>query len=86
MDLDGNNQEILTNNMQGNTKMCIYDGYLYYTYRNENGEKSGHRQNLETGEEEDLGAHIFRDGNVICGFPLMEKVLCGVFQNHAIKI
>lgn len=63
MDLDGNNQEILTNNMQGNTKMCIYDGYLYYTYRNENGEKSGHRQNLETGEEEDLGAHIFRDGN-----------------------
>ena len=63
MDLDGNNQEIITNNMQGNTKMCIYDGYLYYTYRNENGEKSGHRQNLETGEEEDLGAHIFRDGN-----------------------
>lgn len=63
MDLDGNNQEILTNNMQGNTKMCIYDGYLYYTYRNDKGKKSGRRQNLETGEEENLGSHIFRDGN-----------------------
>lgn len=63
MDLDGNNQEILTNNMQGNTKMCIYEGNLYYTYRDDQGKKSARRQNLETGKEEDLGNHIFRDGN-----------------------
>ena len=63
MDLAGNNQEILTNNMQGNAKMCIYNGYLYYTHRDEDGNKAGWRQNLETGEEEEMGPYIFRAGN-----------------------
>ena len=63
--------------MSGNyaDSMILYDNKIYLKKIFAEGEpfaqiirmdldgKSGHRQNLETGEEEDLGAHIFRDGN-----------------------
>lgn len=61
MNLDGSDQQVIASDASANKKICIYEGYLYYTSFGDTG--TGKRINLETGAAEEMGPYIFRAGN-----------------------
>lgn len=63
MDLDGDNQTVLTNSAKPNAKFCIYNNYLYYTSGDGSQNYDGRKIDLATGEDVESGSYVFRYGN-----------------------
>lgn len=63
MNPDGSDQKILTEISHPSSVLCIYNGYLYYTSLDEQGNKGSRRINLENGQDEEAPLYMFRMGN-----------------------
>lgn len=63
MDIDGENQEVLTKSAKPNAKFCIYDNSLYYTSGDGESNYDGRKIDLSTMEDEESGNYVFRCGS-----------------------
>ena len=63
MDMNGENQTVLTKSARPNAKFCIYDNYLYYTSGDGKINYDGRKIDLSTGEDTESGNYVFRCGS-----------------------
>lgn len=63
MDMDGENQTVLTKSAKPNARFCIYGNCLYYTSGDGKMNYDGRKVNLSTMEDEESGNYVFRYGS-----------------------